>query len=275
MIKAIFNGKIIDESKATISITDKGYFFDFAVYSSIKVVQGKIFFLEYHITRLFESAQLIQLNHQFAGEDVFAWLNKLVDANKIQDGLLRIILIGDPDNNMEAKLFIFSVTGITYYPKQLYRDGAKVITYQGERRVPQSKTKDLLLSFLAFREAKKQGAIEALLVDREGNIREGTRSNFCAVKGKTIIIPPSDKVLEGITEKIISLIVKKYFNIKREDISFSKTKEYDEFFLTSTLFNIMPIRQINDDIIFKSNFSNTKLIAKLFKEYYDKTILQK
>lgn len=275
MAKIIFNGKIIDENKATISITDKGYFFDFVVYSSIKVVQGKIFFPEYHIDRLFESAELIELKHQFSKKDVLGWLNNLVEVNKTKDGLLRIILIGDMDDDNNAKLFIFSVTGITYYPSKLYNHGAKVITYKGERRVPQSKTKDLLLSFLAFREAKKQGAIEALLVDQDGNVREGTRSNFCAIKDKTIIIPPPDKILEGITEKIILQIVKKHFDVKRENISFSDLKEYDELFVTSTLFNVVPIKQVNDDIFFESNFDKTKIIAKLFKEYYDKNILNK
>ncbi len=55
---------MIDEVEAKISIADKGYFFDFAVYSSLKVVQGKIFSSKFHIDRLFESAKLIGLEHQ-------------------------------------------------------------------------------------------------------------------------------------------------------------------------------------------------------------------
>ena len=79
MTKIILNGKIIKERDANISIADKGYFFDFAVYSSVKVVQGKIFFPDYHVARLFESAKLIGLEHNFSEKDVLNWLNKLVE----------------------------------------------------------------------------------------------------------------------------------------------------------------------------------------------------
>ena len=184
MTKVILNGKIIEEKDANVSIADKGYFFDFAVYSSMKVIQGKIFFPDYHVVRLFESAKLIGLEHNFSEKEVLNWLNKLVEINKTKDSLLRAVLIGDPDNN-KAKLFIFPISGLTYYPSKLYKHGVKVITYHGERLIPRAKTKNLLMNFMALREANNKDAIEALLVDRQGNIREGTRTNFFAIKDKT------------------------------------------------------------------------------------------
>ncbi|MCK5591267.1 MAG: aminotransferase class IV, partial [Candidatus Pacebacteria bacterium] len=217
MTKVIFNGNIIEEKDANVSIADKGYFFDFAVYSSMKVIQGKIFFPDYHVVRLFESAKLIGLEHNFSEKEVLNWLNKLVEINKTKDSLLRAVLIGDPDNN-KAKLFIFPISGLTYYPSKLYKHGAKVITYHGERLIPQSKTKNMLMGFMALREAKNKSAIEALLIDNLGNIREGTRTNFFAIKDKTIFTAPDNEVLEGITRKIILEISKKDFDIKHEDI---------------------------------------------------------
>ena len=274
MTKIILNGKIIKERDANISIADKGYFFDFAVYSSVKVVQGKIFFPDYHVARLFESAKLIGLEHNFSEKEVLNWLNELAKVNKIKDSLLRAVLIGDPDDDNKAKLFIFPVSGLTYYPSKLYKHGAKVITYQGERLIPQSKTKNLLMSFMALREAKQNDATEALLVDGQGNIREGTRTNFFAIKNKTIFTAPDDTVLGGITKKIILEIAKKDFDIKHEDIPANKLKNYDEFFITSTSMNIMPIRQI-DDTVFNTDLKETKFIAKLFKEYYDREVFGK
>jgi len=271
MAKVIFNGKLIDEKEAKIPIADKGYFFDFAVYSSIKVIQGKVFFPDYHVDRLFESAELIGLKHLFKREDVVAWLNELVKANSIKDSLLRIVLIGDPDEKGEEKLFIFQVTGLTFYPDKLYKQGAKAITYPGERRIPQSKTKDLLLSFLAYREAMKNGAIEALLIDNEGFIREGTRSNFFAIKGKTLFAPPARKALEGVTKKIVLEAAKNDFEIRHEGIKPENLKDYDEVFLTSTLFNVMPIKII-DELVMETDFSRTKLISRLFKEFYKKNL---
>ena len=80
------------------------------------------------------------------------------------------------------------------------------------------------------------------------------------------------KVLEGITKKIILEICKPHFEIKEEDIPLSKIKEYDELFITSTLYNILPVIQV-DDITLSSNFEKTKIIQRLFKEYYDKNVL--
>lgn len=277
-MKVIFNGNLIHEKDANIPISDKGYFYDFSVYSSLKVIQGKVFFPDFHIERLFDSAKLLGLHHSFSKTDVLKWLQMVISENGLKDALLRIILIGDADQNDSAsqnvRLFIFPVTGVTFYPNLLYTNGTKVITYKAERRLPQVKSKDLFVSFLAMREAKKKKAIEALLVDNDGNIREGTRSNFYAVKGSTIYLPPAKNVLEGIGMKIVLQLVQGHFQVIHEDIPISAIKDYDEFFLTSTLFNIMPVSQI-DDYKLKSDFPVTKQIMKLYKDYYRKTILEK
>jgi branched-subunit amino acid aminotransferase/4-amino-4-deoxychorismate lyase len=69
-------------------------------------------------------------------------------------------------------------------------------------------------------------------------------------------------------------ITKNSFKIKEADILLKSIKSYDEIFISSTLLNIMPVRQI-DDIIFKTNFGKTHLIQKLFKNYCDKKIFKK
>lgn len=269
----ILNGKPIPEKEAVVPITDKAYFFDFAIYESLKIIKGKVFFPEYHIDRLFESAEIIELRHSFKKEEILGWLNLLIKENNLDDAFLKIVLIGDPDENKNPQLYIMPLTGVTYYPKQFYNKGVKVITRNGERRFPKAKTKDLLLSFLALREATRNDAIEAIMIDSDGNMREGTKSNFFAIKGDTLITPPEDKVLEGITKKMLIKSCEKDFKIKKEDIAFSKIKEYDEFFISSTLFNVLPINQI-DDIKLETDFVKTKKIQKLFRDYYHETVLK-
>ena len=268
------NNEMIEEKNANMKVSDKAMFFDFAVYSSLKVIQGKLFFPEFHTDRLLESAGIIGMQHKFAKQDIIEMMDKVVKANNINDAFLRVLLIGDPDTNQNAELYVFPLTGMHYYPKSAYTKGVKAITYKGERRFPTAKTKDLLLSFLAYKEAEKAGAIDALLVDNDGNIREGTRSNFFAVKEDTIITPPAGKVLEGITKKIILDLCKDRFKILEEDIPLSKIDTYDEFFVTSTLFNIIPLNKIDSTDI-KQNFTYTKEIQEIFKNYYNKTILKK
>src|SRR3989339_244977 len=270
---AIYNGNLIDESQANISIKNQGYFFDFAVYDSLKTVQGKILFPEYHVDRLIESAQLMDLGHSFTKEQILNWLELLVTKNQTADALLRIVLIGDVDKNQDAQLYIIQVTGLTYYPNTYYSQGVKVITYHGERSLPQCKSKNLLLGFLALREAKKRGAIEALLIDHDGNIREGSRSNFFAIKANTIISPPTVKILSGITRKILLGLTAGHFKIEEKDIALNTIKNYHELFITSTSQNVLPIRQI-DEVEIASSFPQTKKLQKLFKEYYQKNVLK-
>lgn len=272
MTKAIVNGKLVDQADAAISIADKGYFFDFSVYSSLKVVQGKLFFPEYHAQRLLESAEIIDIGHNLTEAQLVEWLQSLVQANELENAFLRMVMIGDPDGLEDAQLFIFLVGSLTFYPDRSYRNGVKVITYHGERRWPTAKTKDLLMSAVAFRQAKEQGALDALLIDADGNIREGTRSNFYAIKGNQLITPPVDKVLAGIAQKIILEVSAKDFDIVRADIPLAELASYDEFFMSNTSMNVMPISQIND-VIIKSDLTKTKIIQKLFKDYYRKHIL--
>ncbi len=263
---SVKNGKIIKTSKLNINIINQAYWFDFSVYSSLKVIGGKIFYVNYHIDRLFDSALKLDLGHGFNKDDIKIWLEKVVKKNKINDGFVRMFLLGDVDKNEKADLYIVAIGGLTFYPDKFYKEGVSVITYAGERHFPNIKSKDLLLSFVALRQAKKQGCLESLLVDKEGSIREGTRTNFYALKGDIIVMPPDEKVLEGITKKFLKEAIKDDFKIIKEDIKANDLGSYDGFFLTSTTMNVMPIRNING-IDCKINLDRIKKIQKLYKEY--------
>ncbi|PIZ94852.1 MAG: hypothetical protein COX81_02345 [Candidatus Magasanikbacteria bacterium CG_4_10_14_0_2_um_filter_37_12] len=269
---SILNGNLIPSSEATIPISDKGYFFDFAVYDSLKIIQGKLFFPEFHIDRLLFSADQIGLKHHFDKKQIIKWINLLVEKNNLANYSIRTILIGDPDNGKQPKLYIFPVTGITYAPNECYSKGIKTISCVGQRRFPQAKTVDLLLAYTAKRTAKQADAKEVLMVDYDGFICEGGSSNFLAIQGDKLITPPREKCLEGITKKIILEIAKNNFEIIEKDILLTDLKNYDEFFITSTLKNVMPIRQI-DDLVVTDKFPQTKKIMKLYKDYYTKNIL--
>ncbi len=273
MSKAILNGHVIDKKDALVSIDDKGYFFDFSVYSSLKVVQGKLFFPEFHAARLLESAALLGIEHNYNESDIVRWLSVLVQSNGLENSFVRMVLIGDPDGT-DTKLFISEVGSLTFYPGKFYNHGVKVITYRGERKIPNAKSKDLLMSFLAYRVAKQRDALDALLVDDAGNIREGTRTNFYVIKGNQLITPPAHKILAGIAQKIILDLVKDQFEIVRADIPLANIDQYDEFFMSNTSMNVMPIRQI-DDNVFDTTFEKTKIIQKLFKAFYGREILSK
>ena len=273
-MKVCINGTLAEEKDAVIPITDKAYFYDFAVYSSLKVINGKAFSPEYHVDRLFESAQAIGLEHGFTKKDVLEWIDLTIKENSLADALLRLLLIGDADGVANARLYVIPLAGVTYYPESSYSKGVKTVSYRGERRIPTAKTKDLLLGFLAMKHAKAQDAIEALLIDSEGNIREGTRSNFFAIKGNALISPPKEEILEGVVHKIVVGLAQKSMEVRFEKIPLARIGEYDECFLTSTQFNVMPVRQI-DGTLLRTEFKKTRELQKLLKQYYQENVLEK
>ncbi|MBN2101540.1 MAG: aminotransferase class IV family protein [Candidatus Aenigmarchaeota archaeon] len=265
---AIKNGELIRKEDANISVYNKSFFFDFVVYSNIKVVNGNMFIPELEIEKLFQSAKKIGIKHGFSKKIILEWMRILIKKNNIENALVRLLLIG-PDMDTETILFLFPV-GLTFYPKKFYSKGVKVITFQGERLFPTAKTKSLLLNFIAYREASGKGAVDALLIDRNGNIAEGTRTSFFAVKGDTLIAPPDDNVLEGVTRKIILEIAPQIMKIKKQKISLKEIKNYDFLILSGTTLGIMPISHVDNKRLEIRNPEKLKHLQKIFREYCDK-----
>lgn len=267
----IKNGELMKNQDANISIYNKAWYFDFVVYSNIKIIQGKMFLPELEIDKLFASAKQIGIICNFTKKDLLSWMNILIEKNKIQDALVRLLLIGQ-EKDHPSTLFLFPV-GLTFYPAKFYNKGVKLITYQGERFLPKVKSKNLLLNYIAYRQAADNGALDALLVDHEGNIAEGTRTSFFVIKNNTLIAPPKEMALEGMTRKIILEIAPKIMAVKEENIPLNKIKEYDEYFITGTTLNVMPVKQINDIVLQDKVGEKVKELQNLYKDYCKKKIL--
>lgn len=260
----IKNGQLIPPEQANISVFNKALFFDFCVYSNIKVVQGRMYMPKVEIEKLFESARAINLEHEYELEEVIGWADKLVAKNELRDALIRILLVG-PEQGSEPELFMFAV-GLTFYPNKFYKQGVSLITFKGERYFPTAKTKNLLMSYHAYGKAAKTGTLDALLVDRDNNIRECTRSSFFAIKNGTLLIPPKEKVLEGLTKTMILKIAPKILKIEERDISADEIKDFDECFISATTMKIIPVTQIDKSIISDVVGEKTKELMKMFKK---------
>jgi D-amino acid aminotransferase len=267
-MKALYNGSIIDEANAVLPITDKAVWFDFGVYESIKVIQGKAFYPERHIGRFFHSAELVSMQMGFSQSEVLKWTDKFIAEEKLDNALLRLFAYGDTEKNLQARIYIFAL-GLTFYPNMFYSQGATAITHPGERFLPQSKSFNMLLNFLVHKKAQEQKAIEALLVDREGFVTEGTRSNlFIIEKDQIIITPPAQDVLSGVTrDLLIEWAGEKGISIRQEKISRERLYNGAEVIITSTGMNIMPIVLIDEKKIGAGTVGKkTRELHLLFRE---------
>jgi branched-subunit amino acid aminotransferase/4-amino-4-deoxychorismate lyase len=158
--------------------------------------------------------------------------------------------------------------GLTFYADKLYSRGAPLVTVRGERHLPGVKSKDLLMSFQAFGEAQRAGAIDALLVDSKGNAREGTRTTFYAVRSNELVTPPKSVVLEGVTRKIVlELAPSVGLRVVEREILLRDLlgKRFDEVLVSNTTIGVMPVSRI-DDVAFPVG-AKTKALMKAFKDY--------
>lgn len=267
---AVKNGELIPERDAEVPVTVREVFFNFSVYESVKVIRGTAVFLEDHIERLLDSAQRLGIKHSFTEAIFTESMELLTSADSINRGTVRVQLIG----GREPMFFMFH-TPLPQYPAACYSRGVKLISYPGERIIPEVKSNCLLLNYVALREAEDKGAMEALLVNRYGKAVEGTRSNVFAIDGNRLVTAGSG-VLSGVSRRhILEAAESRGMTIVYDDISLEDLKDgmYDEVFITSTSMGAIPAAEI-DDVPVGSEFPGTQhvhaVLRRLEAEYVRK-----
>ncbi len=255
-----FNGKLLPIEKATIPIDNIEFSYGFGVYENFKVRNKFIYFSEQHCERLLHSANIISLPIKLNKAQIKKYLEEFVN-NVNQDSFnIKMLLIGNKNN--ESDLYIFALAP-KYLPRKAYTQGVKVITYEGERQFPQAKTLNMLMSYLAYREAKKQNAYDALMIDKENRIIEGTRTNFYFSDGNIFYTPPENCVLNGVTRiTLIEALKKQNIRLEEKHIKLNEINDYEGFFLTSTSAKVLPISKIDNKKI-----DIPEIIKKVIKVY--------
>lgn len=261
---AIQNGALIEVSSACLPINERAVQFGFGVYETVGVLRGHAVYLDEHLNRLLISALGVDLTHPFSVPEICDWVAKLLEKNQVGDGTLRILLVG----TKEPLLFITTHPKLDY-PEPYYREGVSVITYPGERLLPRYKTNSLLLNFLALRLAREQDAFEALFVDREGLVLEGTRSNVFAFVGDVLHTADDMLVLEGVTrDKVLRAAKELGFTLSYLPITAEKilAKHYEELFISSTSMGALPIAKVDGEVV-SQEFSRTLAIHQLIRQW--------
>ena len=241
MRSAIRNGEIIREEEAVLPVTYREVQYSFSVYEALRITGGHIVHLDDHLRRLEESCRSIKLEHPFTDEMIGSSINALIRADGIVDATARILVVGGP-----APLFFVTYSSLLSYPDSYYDEGVPVSLYYGERFLPRAKTSNLLMQYIALEEAKSRGSFEALLVDRKGQVLEGTRSNFYGIYGSTIYTASDDLVLSGITRiSVIRAAEELGFSIIYTPPTDSNLYMFDSLFISSTSMGAMPVSSVN------------------------------
>jgi len=260
----IRNGELIKAEEAVVPVTLREVQYCFCTYESLRVLGGKIVHLDDHLERLRNSCEGIGLTHPFSYSDISAWVFQLIEADSIQDATMKILVYGGP----QAMCFVMAGK-LLAYPDSFYQEGVGVILYHGERLLPSCKTGNLLLNYMAVEEAKRQGCFEAILVDRDGEALEGTRSNFYGFRGGRLYTAADRQVLLGVTR---SRVLKAAAEMGIEVVFQAPSENdlvrgvYDECFISATSMGAMPVRRLGS-LEFHGPFTRTNGICALVRSW--------
>ena len=283
-LKIWLDDKLVDEPDAKISIFDHGLLYGDGVFEGIRVYNGRVFELQTHIRRLYESAKVIRLEIAMTKDKLISAVEKTVEANKVVDGYIRLVVtrgIGtlglNPFVCKNGRLFIIA-DSIQLYPEELYEKGMKIISATTVRNhplaiPPQVKSLNYLNNILAKIEALDNNVPEAIMYNHEGYVAEATGDNVFIVRDGVVYTPPAEAgALPGITRAVVIRLAKEEkLDVVEKNLTRFDLYVCDEFFLTGTAAEVIGIVEIDGRTVGAGRPGPvTKLLRKKFFEYAHK-----
>lgn len=266
------NGEFVDEDAARIPAKDLTVLRGYGVFDFLITYNRRPFYLKEHVERLENSAKDIGLKLCHTNEEICNIVQETIDKNTHHDeSNIRLIYTGgvSPDGVTPAGngILMVMVTPKLMLPDFWYSEGASIITVDMERFIPTSKSTNYLSAVFALEQAHKTGAAEAVYVDRNQRVLEGTTTNIFAIKGSSIITPP-DSILPGITRSVVLKLIPEELKLEMRHIDFAELDQMDEIFITASNKEIVPVVKVNEMIVGSGKPGKvTRQIMDLFRSY--------
>ena len=246
------DGAFVPASQAVIPVDDLAVLRGYGVFDLVRTYGGKPFFLKEHIERLRNCAAEIGLHMPWTTRELTGIVKKTLAKNSHRESNIRIVVTGgsSPDftTPQDKPRLLVLVSPLPELPETWYSDGVKIITRVTERFKPGAKSINYIPATVALEEARRKGAIEALYLDRQDFVLEGTTSNIFAFVGQTLITPGRD-ILSGITRQVVLAVAAEQFEVEIRDISRQELLQADEVFIAGTNKGVVPVIQVDETVI--------------------------
>jgi len=260
--KIYIDGKFYSEANAKVSVFDHGLLYGDGIFEGIRFYNGRVFRLEQHLERLWNSARSICLNVPMTPQKMTEALLETIRQNHLRDGYIRLVVtrgVGNLGLNPEQcknPSVIIIVATIALYHEDFYRKGLSIVTVATRRSNPAAlnpavKSLNYLNNVMARIEANLASADEALMLNDAGNVAECTADNVFIIKHGQIFTPPiTAGALRGITRSVVFDIAGE-FDIKVIEADFTRHDVFvaDECFLTGTAAEIVPVVKADGRLI--------------------------
>lgn len=256
------SGEFVPKSEAKVSVFDHGFLYGDGIFEGLRVYSGNIFKCREHLIRLYESAKSIMLDIPMTIEELEDAVVESVRINQLHDAYIRLVVsrgkgdLGlDPFNCSKAEVIII-VDQVRLFPQELYEKGLDIVTVPTRRNTPDAlnpkiKSLNYLNNVLVKIEARRAGVLEALMLNHEGYVCEGSGDNIFLVKNGRLLTPPGYLgALEGITRAMVMDLAKEK-GYEVSEVPFTRHDVYvaDECFLTGTAAEVIPVVSLDSRVI--------------------------
>ncbi len=255
------DGRYVPEEEAKVSVFDHGLLYGDGVFEGIRAYNGKVFRLEAHLERLYDSAKTLDLQVPISREEMTEVIKETLRKNNLTDAYIRPIVtrgkgdLGlDPRKCPKPTVIVIAVSWGAMYG-DLYEKGLSAVTVSvrrtpAESMPPNVKSLNYLNNILAKIEANYKGGDEAIFFDTNGYVSEGSGDNIFVVKNGEIITPPTLNNLRGITRLVALEIARSLgITVREQNLGYYDLYSADEVFVTGTAAEVAPIRVIDGRII--------------------------
>jgi branched-chain amino acid aminotransferase len=251
------DGSFVSEDEAKISVFDHGLLYGDGVFEGIRAYNGRVFRLEEHIERLFDSAKTIDLAVPCTKQEFAEIILETLRKNNLRDAYIRpIVTRGRGDLGLDPRkcpkptvICIAVEWGAMYgdlYEKGLTAISVSVRRNPSEALPPNVKSLNYLNNILAKIEANYKGGDEAIFFDTNGYVSEGSGDNIFVVKNGVVITPPTINNLRGITRQVALEIAESMgIVIREQNLGYFDLYSADEVFVTGTAAEVAPITLID------------------------------
>jgi len=282
--KIWMDGNLVEWSDARIHVLTHTLHYGTGVFEGVRAYETSkgpaIFRLEDHTNRLFESAELIGMKIPFHASVLNDAQSEIVALNELNNAYIRPMCfygsegMGLRADNLKVHAIVAAWDWGSYLGDDKILNGIKVKVTDFPKRCDKSMihkakaTGNYLYSMLALKDALNSGFDEALILDIDNNVNEGSGENFFMIIDNTFYTPKDGTVLNGITRQTIMEIASDLnYKVEEKDISVEDVKSCDEAFFTGTAAEVTPIIQVDDKKI--NNGKPGKITKQIQTIYFD------
>jgi branched-chain amino acid aminotransferase len=254
------NFEIVDPSEAKVSVMDRSFLYGDSVYEVVRTYGGtRLFMLDRHFARLLKSSGRIGLEIPFSLPQLEKHLSECVRAAQNPDSYVRVVVSRGADTRFNlipaegiSPLTVVYVDSVPVFPDSYYSEGIPISLVNVRRNLiaavdPNTKTGNYMNNMLALMESQKSGAVEAIMLNHDGNVTEATTSNVFMVKGDVVMTPAvSSGLLEGVSRALLKDVMQKNgIAFQEKAISEAEFRSADEIFITGTIKEVMPVSRMD------------------------------